>query len=323
MEEIRPGIYHLPLGWTSDYLVTGDDGNLLIDTAWESGSMLAAIRQHLGEVGLDLKDITQVFITHSHPDHYGLAGSVKRASGASIAMHRLEADLLVRYRDKRACSARFEKWLSLNGVPERTLPPHPSATATQSISNQVSPDIVYEGGESISIGSHRLQVVWTPGHMPGHICLYDLAEKLLFSGDFLLPTITTNISLSPLEGRPNPLDDFLDSLERVKALDIELVLPAHEHAFTGVRQRVTELLAHHDRRNGEILSILDGSARTAYDIATKMTWARDMGGIPWGLLSPWDQTMALLEALAHLESLNVAGKVSKFTNNGTIYFRLA
>ncbi|NIN35358.1 MAG: MBL fold metallo-hydrolase, partial [Gammaproteobacteria bacterium] len=80
------------------------------------------------------------------------------------------------------------------------------------------PDITLRDREIISVDPFRLQVIWTPGHSPGHICLYEQTHKILFAGDHILPIITPNISLQP-QSHSNPLGDFLNSLKKVKQLD--------------------------------------------------------------------------------------------------------
>ena len=101
----------------------------------------------------------------------------------------------------------------------------------------VAPDVQLEGGETISTGVFNLKVLWTPGHSKGHVCLYEPANKLFFSGDHLLPTITPNIGLHP-QSSANPLQEFINSLRLIADMDINLILPGHEKPFTGAKERV-------------------------------------------------------------------------------------
>ncbi len=155
--------------------------------------------------------------------------------------------------------------------------PHPAVEGVQSIVNAAKPDIILKGGEVISVDPFQLQMLWTAGHSPGHISVYEPSQGVLFSGDFLLPHITPNISLCP-EGRPNPLGDYLTTLKGIEELNLNLVLPAHGRPFTQGKERIKELYKHHDERNAEILNILERGPRTGYQIATRMTWMTDEGG---------------------------------------------
>lgn len=175
----------------------------------------------------------------------------------------------------------MEQWLRLNGMPPEELPRRwPAPTRIKIPVAPVLPDITLHGGEVITTGVFNLQVLWTPGHSPGHICLYEPAKKIFFAGDHILPVITPNISLQPHSGT-NPLGDFLNSLDMVKQLDVNLVLPAHERIFTDLRTRVEEIIQHHKQRSSEILGTIKLEPKTAYQISTEITWMPELGGVSW------------------------------------------
>jgi glyoxylase-like metal-dependent hydrolase (beta-lactamase superfamily II) len=163
-------------------------------------------------------------------------------------------------------------------------------------------------------------VVWTPGHSPGHICLYDAQRKVFFSGDHILPVITPNISLR-LPSAGNPLGDFINSLNKVKNLDVRLVLPAHEQIFTNLSTRVEEIIEHHRQRTGEILSTLNARPKTAYEVSAEIIWMPEFGGVKFQDLAVWDRRMAVSETLAHLEALRIEGIISQFSQDGIIYYQ--
>ena len=329
MTEVRPGIYQIklpipnnPLENTNIYLVQGDTGYLLIDAGWNSEEALQSLRKQLTEIGIDFEDISQIIITHAHPDHYGLTGQLKQLSRASISLHHIEEELIIpRYANTDELIHRIEQWFHSNGVPAHELPISQMATAAmRRFTNPTLPDITLHGGETISTGVFNLQVLWTPGHSPGHICLYEPDRKILFSGDHILPVITPNVSLQP-QSKNNPLGDFLNSLDIVKQLDVNLVLPAHEHLFTDLQTRVDEIIWHHQQRNSEILEALKDEPKTAYQISTKITWMPDFGGVRFQDLAPWDKRMAVSETLAHLEAMSIDGAVDKFARNSIIYYQ--
>ena len=135
-----------------------------------------------------------------------------------------------------------------------------------------------------------------------------------------MPNITPNIGLHP-QTSPNPLNDYLSSLNAIKQLEVGLVLPGHEQPFTNLKQRVEQLIQHHGARNSEILKVLDDEQKAAYQIATKLTWMGDVSGVSWSNLGPWDKRMAVLETLSHLEAMKDMGKVDKFTRGDIVYYR--
>ena len=329
MTEITPGIYQLqipipnnPLEYTNIYLVQGNDGYLLIDAGWNSEEAFQSLEKQLAEIGIDLKDISQIVATHAHGDHYGLVGRLKQHSQAKISLHYLEENLLTsRYTNLEETLSQTEQWFHSNGAPASELPtPRPAFVGRRRFTSPTLPDITLRGGETISAGAFNLQVLWTPGHSPGHICLYEPSQKILFAGDHVLPVITPNISLQP-QSEDNPLGDFLNSLNTVRQLDVNLVLPAHENLFTNLHTRIEEITWHHQQRNFEILESLKNESKAAYQISAEITWMPALGGVRFQDLTPWDRRMAVLETLAHLKAMTIDGKVDKFSRNSIIYYR--
>ncbi len=330
MTEIIPGIHQLQipvpdntLGYTNTYLVQGDGQYLLIDTGWDSKEALQSLEKQLADIQVDLGEIRQIVITHVHPDHYGLASKLKQLSQAKLALHHLEknfAKLIYTNTDK--FFHQVIRQLHTHGMSTDELTKsRPSSARMRRHIAPVPPDITLRGGENIPIGTFNLQVLWTPGHSPGHICLYEPTQKILFSGDHILPTITPNISLHPQSGT-NPLGDFLNSINMVKQLDVNLVLPAHEHMFTGLQTRIEEINQHHKQRNLEILEAIKARPKTAYQISTEITWMPDMDSVSWQNMAPLDKRFAVLETIAHLESMRFSRKVDRFSKDNTIYYHI-
>jgi len=329
MTEIIPGIYQLkipipnnPLEYTNIYLVKGEDGYLLIDAGWNSEEALQSMKSQITEIGIGFEDISQIIITHTHADHYGLAGKLKQLCQAKICLHYLEENLIAsRYINLDEFFRQTEQRFQSNGAPadelsiSRMVP-----TGRREFANPSLPDITLHGDETISTGVFNLQVVWTPGHSPGHICLYEPTQKILFAGDHILPVITPNVGLRP-QAEDNPLGDFLNSLNTVKQLDVNLVLPAHEQIFTNLQARVDEITLHHQQRNSEILEALKTEPKTAYQISIEITWMPELGGARFQDLAPWDKRMAVAETLAHLKAMTIEGKVDEFSRNSIIYYR--
>lgn len=325
MNEISPGIYLLPLPLAgflehiNTYLVKGDHGHLLVDCGWDNEASLGVLKTQAARIGVRLEDITEIVVTHAHIDHIGLAARLKKLSGAKLAIHYKEqSQIESRYVHARDMSQQLDKWLTAHGAPEDERIEMRMNSGMGSF-NIAQPDILLKGGEILKFGDIKLEVLWTPGHSPGDICLYDRQQQVLLSGDYLLPTITSNIGLFP-DATNSPLDDYLGSLAKIKDLPIKLVLPGHEQPFAGVPRRVTEIMAHHDFRYAEVMAAVDATDRTAYEIATRITWMRDLGGVKWPQLGGADKRLAMLETLSHLESLQRGGKVKKTTREGKLHF---
>jgi glyoxylase-like metal-dependent hydrolase (beta-lactamase superfamily II) len=166
-----------------------------------------------------------------------------------------------------------------------------------------TPDVLIEDGDKPEVPGWDLQAIWTPGHSPGHLCFYEAGNRLMLSGDHVLPRITPNISFHPQAG-PNPLGDYLNSLERVGAYETDEVLPAHEYRFDDLQARVGALIAHHHARFEEVLTGIRSGDTTSWAIAGHMTWNR-----PWAEIQGFMRRAAVGETLAHLHYLESRGVI--------------
>jgi glyoxylase-like metal-dependent hydrolase (beta-lactamase superfamily II) len=329
MIEVTPGIYRMPLplpvphlSHINTYLVKGDEGCLLVDTGWNTPESFDSLKEQLAELGIEGKEISQIVVTHVHPDHYGLAGKIKPLFGASLLFHHLEKDFIeTRYVNMEELIQELGQWLQRNGVPpERLAELQKASLPLLKFVTPTMPDTTLYGGETITCGDFNFEVMPTPGHAPGHICLYEPDKKILLSGDHILPTITPHVGLHPQSG-PNPLGDYLDSLEVLKKLEVKQVLPGHEQPFTEFRERIEGISLHHDLRNAEILAAIGSDAKTAFELTTEITWLHDVNGVGWHRLDNWDKRMAILETLAHLEAMRARGELDKFNRDDILYYR--
>ena len=156
------------LGYVNVYLVQGDNGYLIIDTGWNTSDAFDALEKQLAEIGTGITDISQIVVTHIHPDHYGLVGRLKQLSRANFALHHLGQDLIkLRYVTMDDLLQKTALWMHINGVPQDEL--HNLQVASVGMAKYVAPTlpaVVLRGGEIISTGIFSFKVFWTPGHWP-------------------------------------------------------------------------------------------------------------------------------------------------------------
>lgn len=301
-----------PLGHTLVYVVDTDRGPVLVDTGWDDPASWDTLAEGLAACGTAPGEIHSVVITHHHPDHHGLSGRVREASGAWIAMHAADAAIV-----RRTRATRPGRWfsymaakLTVAGAPEAHVAPLRNAHRPSTLPglSPAAPDREIVPGELLDLPGRRLRAIWTPGHTPGHVCLHLEEEHparlpghgRLFSGDHLLPEITPHIGLyeDPDDTTvTDPLGDYLASLERVARLAPAEVLPAHQHTFTDAPARVRELLAHHESRLTDLQALL-AEPLTPWQLAERMEWNRPWAQIPYG-----SRNIAIAEAEAHLRRL--------------------
>ena len=304
---ILPGIHQLqvpipnnPLGYVLPYLMEGDNGYTLVDSGWNAPEAYGALMAQLHALGVPLKELRRVVFTHVHPDHYGLAGRLKGDCDAELMLGAPERGFInSRYRRPEGLLERMGEWLRSHGVPEDKMPDmRGSSMMVRNYVVAADPDTLLHGGERLKVGAHEWEVIWTPGHSPGHMCFYDAKRRIMITGDHVLPTISPNVSRWP--GREDdPLGDYLRSLGRLKGLPTRRVLPAHEYSFEDLDGRLTELEEHHEARLQEMLAAVDAGAANTYEIARQIKWS--VGH--FDNFSPPTRRAAMTETLAHLEYL--------------------
>ena len=305
---VAPGVRRisLPLPFAlravNAYLVEGSSGWTLVDAGLHTDEGERTLRAGLAEAGIGLAGVRRVFITHVHPDHIGMAGTLAGA-GAEVVMHRPEADHARRLwaRDGRLVEEAYA-WFLAHGMPEAV--DDEMRQAWLGMASRVDPIgriAPVEDGEVLDLGGRALRVRWTPGHTDHHAVLVDEGEQVLFAGDHVLPAISPNISLYPWS-RDDPLGDFLGALRAARGLPVRRVLPAHGEPFDDLAGRVDELLEHHQRRLAAVRNLARGDGRHAYALC------RDLFPV---LRSAHEERFALAETLAHLRHLELRREVER------------
>ncbi len=305
-QHVAPGVRRvvlpLPLALRSVnvYLIEGDRGWSIIDSGMHTPEAEAKLRAGLLDAGVALSDIRTAFITHLHPDHLGMAGTLRDA-GAELLMHGPE---IARAHEVWAADhALIDKTYDLferHGMPDDV--DEGMRAGWVAMCERVDPfDPIHPvaDGEVLDLGTRALTVVWTPGHTDHHAVLFEESVGTLFAGDHVLPRITSNVGVYP-DGRPDPLGDFLSALEKMKTLGVKRVLPAHGDPFDDCIGRVDEILAHHAQRLDAAMEAASGAPRTAYAICRTLFPV---------LRSPHEERFALAETLAHLRYLELRGRL--------------
>jgi glyoxylase-like metal-dependent hydrolase (beta-lactamase superfamily II) len=306
VERVRPGLWSVPvpipnnpLRYVLVYAFETARGPYLIDAGWNTDDAYHSLVAGLEQAGFAIGDVQGVLVTHIHPDHYGLAGRIREASGAWIALHPADAGLIAaRYEEPGDLIEKIGAMLRRDGAPPEEVDNLRMASMpVRSWVTTAIPDILVEDGDKPEVPGWDLVAIWTPGHSPGHLCFWEGGNRLMLSGDHVLPRITPNISFHPQAG-PNPLGDYLSSLDKVGAYEAEEVLPAHEYRFDDLAKRVRELKAHHQTRFDEVINAISKGHTTVWAIAGQMTWNK-----PWDQIVGWTRRAAAGETLAHLRYL--------------------
>lgn len=302
VEQVLPDLWSIPLPnkesgirYVLTYAFDHEDGVTVVDPGWRDRDSWDALTDGLATFGRSIADIRSIIVTHCHPDHLGLADLVAEKSGARVLMHGAELPCLPGSLDR--VIADTVPFLREHGLPESEITHFlQDPEGLGPFSELRPPHGFVEDGEWLDVPGRRVRAIHTPGHTPGHVCLYLPDERVLLTGDHLLPRITPNISAFPNSGA-DPLADYLTSLRRTAELDVHEVLPAHEYRFAGMADRITTILHHHDDREAELCDILAAAPgpRTASEVSRQLRWSR-----PFDEIAIEMRRSALAEALSHL-----------------------
>jgi glyoxylase-like metal-dependent hydrolase (beta-lactamase superfamily II) len=306
---VDEGIHRIPLPLPMDglkavnvYAVATPTGLALIDGGWAVPEAREALEKGLAAMGAGVGDITSILVTHVHRDHYTLASVLGAEVGAQVVLGSGDRTTLEMVRRGEGGAA----WRQLRVAGAQPVIEALGDWAPPPADPQHwrEPDRWLEGDVTVAVGDRSLGAIHTPGHTQGHYVYADQSAGLLFAGDHVLPTITPSIGFeSAIAG--SPLRDFMASLTKLRGLPDLRLLPAHGPIAPSAHARVDELLAHHEHRLELSLAAITGNPATAYQVATELPWTRHQHRLD--TLDLFNQTLAVMETLAHLDVLVARG----------------
>ena len=300
-----------PLKELNSYVIKGADRNLIIDTGFNRTVCFEAMQEGIRALEIDLA-VTDFLITHMHADHAGLVTRLATET-STIYFSRIDAQV---YQGEGTWQPMID-YAGINGFPAdelmKALHNHPGFK----YSPETVPEMTLIGdNDVIEIGDYRFQCISTPGHTAGHICLYEADKKVFLSGDHVLFDITPHIESWSYQ--VNALKDYLDSLDKVYNLPVDIVLPSHRSFFSDLKGRIDELKKHHEERADEVIDVIGKGTMNAYEIAAGMTW--DIDCETWDLFPIAQKWFATGETIAHLRFLESEGRVRRNTDKEIITF---
>lgn len=305
-----------PLRTLNSYVIKTKQKNLVIDTGFNRVECYEALKAGLEELDVELEN-TDFFITHLHGDHSGLVNKIASPKSkiymSSIDYKYLKGDIA------NVSWPKIEALYEEEGFPLEIIEELKGNNQAQ----EFMPDELFavetiEDGYIIELEDLNFKCILTPGHTPGHMCLYLESHKLFFSADHVLFDITPNIT--SWYGVKDSLRDYIESLRKIENLDIALTFPGHRAIGDNIKLRITEIIEHHEERLAEVISIISKNdyKMNAYEIAQNMQW--NLRGKSWNEFPINQKWFAMGEALAHLDYLVNDGQISKKVDDkNTIY----
>jgi glyoxylase-like metal-dependent hydrolase (beta-lactamase superfamily II) len=310
-------IITLPLPFRSPpsvnvYLIEGSTGITLIDCGVDSSECQQVLMEGIENLGLQPNEITTLVVSHLHPDHVGMAPRLSRDLGLRTVMHKRAANLVTRYNDTEGFRRRTAALADRHGVPPTARPPFVDIGERPMWMPPIDPpDVTVDDGDFIEVDQNRhLQVLFTPGHEPSHICLRDSVTGAVFAGDHILPRITPHVGYD--EMYEDVLGDFLDSLVKIERLLVTTTYPAHGAVVEHGSARAEQIFLHHQRRLEGMVDAIEPFGSTAWMVMEKVFRPN---------LSPMDQRLALRETIAHLEHLRLQNRLRSTEIGGAVSYQ--
>jgi glyoxylase-like metal-dependent hydrolase (beta-lactamase superfamily II) len=309
-ERVLPGVFRLrlPLPWPgvphcNAWAVAAGDGVVLFDTGMHEPGSLAQLERALAMCSLSLENVRLVVCTHAHSDHYGQAATIVGRTGCELWMHPNYEHMTRWAEDSDAAFARRLEVARQSGVPEEPLRRYAAERRTRDsgIAAVVVPDRQLLTGVSVTTDLGDWIAYETPGHAPSHVCLFQPERRLLISGDHLLGRISLYFDYGY---SPDPVGEFVHSLDVVEELDARLCLPGHGRTFTDVHAHIegNRKLVH--ERLERTLRAIAGEPLTAFEAVPRI-----YDDIPFSpLTAPW----LLTETLSLLLHLEVTGRARRW-----------
>jgi glyoxylase-like metal-dependent hydrolase (beta-lactamase superfamily II) len=306
-EKELPGVWRLrlPLPWPgvphgNAWAVEHDGGVVMFDTGIGGKGKLRQLDLALAQAGFGVEDVRLVVCTHSHTDHYGLAGAICERAGCELWMHpRWEHVRLLADDPEAALEARIEV-ARQSGVSPAALERYREQRGDSETGIDIlkEPDRELVPGVEVETDLGTWQVVETPGHAPSHVVLHQPDRRLLISGDHLLGR---TVLFFDYGHSPDPVGEFCASLDRVEPLEVDLVLPGHGRTFRDPEAKIAESRRQVDELVGKVREALGKGERTAFEIV------EDIVG-PEMVRSP-ASAWVLQIVLSCLDHLALAGEV--------------
>ncbi len=308
-ERALPGLWRLrlPLPWPgvphcNAWAIGAGPGIVMVDTGMHEPGSQANLDRALSQVNLKVETVRLLVCTHAHSDHYGQAATIVERAGCELWMHPNHEHMRAAATDPEAALTQRIEVARQSGVPEAPLEAYREASAGRGygVAGYVKPDRDLLPGVQVQTDLGAWEVIETPGHAPSHVCLFQPEKRLLLSGDHLLGRVSLFYDYG---WSPDPAGEFLDSLDRIEALDARLCLAGHGRTFADVQAHIDANRALvHERVEKVAAVVAERGPITAFD------------AVPFVYEAPITAMNAnwwLSETLCYLTHLEVLGRVER------------
>jgi glyoxylase-like metal-dependent hydrolase (beta-lactamase superfamily II) len=320
-DRVVPGVWRLrlPLPWpavphVNAWAIASGSGVVLVDTGLYEPGGLRQLELALDRAGLSLEHVRLLVCTHAHSDHYGLAGPIVERSGCELWMHPNHGHMTKAAESPEKMLERRIEVARQSGVPAKALAHYEESRRDQGVgvAEVVLPDRDLLPGVEVQSDLGAWQVYETPGHAPSHVVLHQPDTRLMLSGDHILGRVSLYYDFGYT---PDPAGEFLDSLDVVEDLDVDLILAGHGRPVRDLRGLVAANRSTVAERVDRVRRAIADQPRTPFEIVPFLVGEEAPGEmmVSWGLS----------EVLVYLRHLEVRGEAVPLEGEEPSLWRLA
>lgn len=318
IREIEKNFYRITLRMpyrlrhVNAYLFCHDNQLALFDTGLNIPGAYEMLEKNLTEAGFSVNNIKHIYLTHVHTDHCSMAGILQKNAGAKIYLSKVAWNEYSHFRQTDPAVEQLRKFYARQGVPARLIDLIiEEYEDIRGIITEFNADYFLNDNEILIFGDWKFEAISTPGHATGHLCFFFRDKGVLLSGDHILPYIAPILSPDIFNDNYRALATYLDSLNIIEKLPVATIYPGHGTPFVDMRERVSDIRGHHEKRKLAVLDHVSTQTKTSFDISQEMVNPS---------LSDFDKFLALNETLIYLKELKAEGTIKEILANNILCY---
>jgi glyoxylase-like metal-dependent hydrolase (beta-lactamase superfamily II) len=283
------------------YMLVESGRAVLFDAGMLMPGAFEKLEADLAGIGIAAADICDIYLTHTHTDHCGLAGRIQEKSKARLHLSNEARQVYAHFQQGEDLIARARLFYARHGLPAEDV--EAIVEEIEDLRGRIpllEVATLLRDREIRRFGSRAFEVIFTPGHAAGHVCFFFREEGFLLAGDHILPYIAPSLSPNIDDEVFQPLASYLESLAVIEKLPISIIHPGHGNSFNGVHERIREIREHHALKKDMLQRRIGALPQTTFGIC-KETMRTGADG--------WEQFMALNETYVYLQNLKREGAV--------------
>jgi glyoxylase-like metal-dependent hydrolase (beta-lactamase superfamily II) len=290
----------------------------LFDTGMVMPKAFERLETDLQSIGLGVESICDIFLTHVHTDHCGMAGLIQEKSGARIHLSEVANQVHSIFQDADYLIAQARTFYAKHGMS-----PQDVEAVVEEIEDMRSRIPTFAAasflpnGDVRQFGGRAFEVIFTPGHAAGHVCFFFRDEGLLLAGDHILPYIAPSLSPNIYDETFLPLRNYLESLLVIEKYPLQIIHPGHGNSIGNIEERIGEIRAHHALKREALIKGIGSEPKTTFAICA------DLIGAVAANWDDWEKFMALNETYVYLQELKRDGAIRETMDNAVLYYTSA